>query len=575
MLKEINKIFKILEKKRKQQFKLLVILMFFCVIVETIGISSMIPLISYFTGAEILLPFNLDLSLIPLKFGFTEDHTLNFILIFIVAIFLFKNMYVAFYHWIESKYAYRVRFGLGVRLFRHYLYSPYLFHLSNNSSSLMSKIIQETSVYGHALIHLSTLITEILVIIGLTTFLFIIKPLETSIVVSIGFITSLVFYIIFRNIITRLGKKREIAQRYSYKSLQQGLGAIKDVIFYKVQKSFINIFRTHSDDMAEVIFKIHFLQRLPRIWLEIIAVIVMACVIFLLASQRHDIGSILATVGLFLLVALRIIPSINRILTSVQSLKFSEPALDAILKDLEKPNLIKTYQRENINDEFNFQKEIKFNGVTFEYKKNGKKILQNINLTIKKNEFVGIIGETGAGKSTFVDMLIGLIEPTSGTITVDGKDINDNLYSWKKNLGYVPQNFYLLDDSIKNNIAFGSNESEITKTRIESSINKSQLTDFVNNLDKGFESNIGELGVNISGGEKQRIAIARSLYNEPNILIFDEATSSLDLDTERKILNTLVQFKKIKTVLIISHRDSSLKICDKIFKIQNKEIKEI
>ena len=209
------------------------------------------------------------------------------------------------------------------------------------------------------------------------------------------------------------------------------------------------------------------------------------------------------------------------------------------------------------------------------YSKLDKLVLKNASLTIKKNEFVGIIGETGTGKSTLVDLLIGLLSPSKGTITVDGKNINNNLESWKEKLGYVQQNTYLLDESIKNNVAFGYKENQFDIAKIENSIEKAQLIKFVNNLKNGLDSNVGEHGVKISGGEKQRIAIARALYNDPDILILDEATSSLDLDTEAKILETLVKFKKNKTMIFITHRTSSLGYCDKVFKIENNEIKEI
>ena len=196
-------------------------------------------------------------------------------------------------------------------------------------------------------------------------------------------------------------------------------------------------------------------------------------------------------------------------------------------------------------------------------------------LTLKKNEFIGIIGETGTGKSTFVDLFIGLLLPSAGTITVDGKNINNNLNGWKAKLGYVPQNFYLLDESIKNNVAFGYKEKELNITKVANSVEKSQLTKFVNELKNRLLSNVGERGVKISGGEKQRLGIARALYNDPDILLFDEATSALDLETEKKILETLIKIKKNKTIIFVTHRISSLSYCDRIFKIENKEIKEI
>ena len=577
MLKNIKKIFEILDNKKKKQFKILVILMFFSMLLETIGISSMIPLIGYFTSENILLPFNLNLNQTLLNSGIPEKNILNFILIFIIIIFTIKNIYIGLYSWLESKFGYKVRFDLGIRLFKNYLHSPYLFHLSNNSSNLITNIVQECAMYGYALIALSTLLTEIFIIIGLIIFLLIIKPSETLVVIFVGFIASFTFYFGLKNIVSRLGKKRELAEKRKMKSLQQGLGAIKDIIFYKAQRNFINHFRSNSEDVAEVGFKMHFLQKLPKIWFEIVTIFIMISVIFLLSSKGTESNAIMATIGLFLLVSIRIIPSINRILTALQNLKFSEAAIDNLSSELKLENLkqIKIDEEEKTDNTIKFQNEIKFNDVSFKYPKSNKPILKKVNLTIKKNEFIGIIGETGVGKSTFVDLLLGLMTLDSGSITVDGKDINKNLNSWKRHLGYVPQNFYLLDESIKNNIAFGHEENKISKLIVENTIHKSQLTNFIKKLKDGLESKMGERGVKISGGEKQRIAIARALYNDPDILVFDEATSSLDLETEKKVLETLNQFKKKKTVIIITHRTSSLKICDKVFRIQNEEIKEI
>jgi ATP-binding cassette subfamily B protein len=284
-----------------------------------------------------------------------------------------------------------------------------------------------------------------------------------------------------------------------------------------------------------------------------------------------------ATVSIFLVVSIRIIPSVNRIITSLQNIKYFDASLDSLLTDLEPTNLklVAINKINESNNKIDFQKEIRFNNVFFNYSKLDKPVLENASLTIKKNEFVGIIGETGTGKSTLVDLLIGLLSPSKGTITVDGKNINNNLESWKEKLGYVQQNTYLLDESIKNNVAFGYKENQFDIAKIENSIEKAQLIKFVNNLKNGLDSYVGEHGVKISGGEKQRIAIARALYNDPDILILDEATSSLDLDTEAKILETLVKFKKNKTMIFITHRTSSLGYCDRVFKIENNEIKEI
>ena len=573
MFKNINKILEILDNKKKKEFKILVLLMFFAMILETIGISSMIPLINYFTNENILSSYNINLNQLLLEFGIPKKNILNFILIFIITIFLIKNLYVGLYGWLESRFAYKVRFDLGARLFNKYLNSPYLFHIENSSSNLTTKIVHETAIYGTALIHLSIFLTEILVILGIIIFLLIIRPSETLILILIAFIVSSTFYLVLRKIILRLGQRRELAQKVQMKSLQQGLGAIKDVIIYKVQKSFADIFHSDSNNMATVAFKMHFLQKLPRIWFELTTITLITFIIFVLSLQKLETGAIMATIGIFLISSLKIIPSINRILVSLQSIKFSEPSFNSLLADLNQKNLEKIKINHKGDNKIEFKKEIKFDNVCFRYPKSHNLVLKNINLTIKKNEFVGIIGETGTGKSTLADLLIGLIEPETGMITVDGNNVSKNLYFWKKNVGYVSQNLYLLDDSIKSNIAFGYKENEVSLLKVENSINNSQLSKFVNNLKNGLETKVGERGVKISGGERQRIGIARALYNDPEILVFDEATSNLDLGTESKILETLLKLKMKKTIIFITHRQSSLSICDRVFKIENNEIK--
>lgn len=574
MYNNLKKIFKILNKNQIKKFKILVILMFFAMLLETIGIGSMIPLINYFTNENVLLSHNINLDQFFLNFGIEEKNILNFILILIITIFLIKNLYMCLYGWLESKFAYKVRYDLGTRLFDKYLNSPYLFHVENSSSNLTTKIVHETAIYGSALVHVSALLTEILVILGIIIFLFIIRPVETLIIIVIGFFTSLTFYLVLEKIISNLGKEREMVQRLQMKSLQQGLGAIKDIIIYKVQKTFINIFHTDSNNMAGVGFKMYFLQKLPRIWFELVTITLITFIIFFLSIQKLETSAIMATIGIFLISSIRIIPSTNRILTCLQNIKFSEPTFNSLLSDLNQINLKKLETNYKEDKKVKFEKEIKFNNVCFNYPKIHKPVFKNINLTIKKNEFVGIIGETGAGKSTFVDLLIGLIEPKAGSITVDGNDINqDESYFWRNNLGYVPQNLYLLDDSIKKNIAFGCRENEISNSKIENSISKSQLLKFIDGLKNGLDTKVGERGVKISGGERQRIGIARALYNDPEILVFDEATSALDLDTESKILETLSKFKMEKTIIFITHRKFSLSICDRIFKIENNEIK--
>ena len=546
--------------------------MIVAMIFETIGIGSLLPLISYFTNENLLIS-EIQILNFTTKFKVLENmNSLNLILFFIVVIYFFKNIYLVFYGWLESKFAYDVRFNLGVRLFQKYLNNNYMFHIQNNSSVLMHKIMNETSYYGNAIISLSALITESLILLGIIFFLFILKPFETSLVLIIGFILSLIFYLGIKNMTTKIGKKREIAQKLTMKSLMQGLGAVKDIIINNTQNNFVKIFNDNSVNSSKATYKIHFLQRLPRVWFELTTILIIVIVIFSLASKSIETNSIIATIGIFLVASLRIIPSINRILNALQSIRFSEPAINNISKDLE-DNLSLRNEKNNLeNKNLEFKSEITFKNIKFSYPNTEQAVLDNLNFTIKKNQFVGIIGETGAGKSTLVDIFMGLLKPESGKIFLDGKNIYENIKSWKRKLGYVPQNLYLIDDTIKKNIAFGLNENDISEKKIFQSIEKSQLKKFINNLENGIISVVGERGIKISGGERQRIGIARALYNDPEIIVFDEATSALDIETERKLLDTLLELKKTKTIIFITHRTGNLSVFDQVYKLDKNKI---
>lgn len=574
MLNNFKKIYKVLDSNKKKQFNLLILLMFFAAIFETVGIGSMLPLITYFTNENFLISSNIYSNFFSDTSSLEGQKLLNIILISILVIYLIKNFYMILYGWLESKFAYEVRFNLGVRLFKKYLNNKYLFHIENNSSILMHKIMTETSFYGNALISLSALITESLIMFSIICFLIFIKPLETLIIVGIGFFLSLVFYFAIKNLVSKLGKKREFAQKSTMKSLNQGLGAIKDVMIYKVQDHFIKTFDTNSSNSANASYKMYFLQKLPRIWFEIMTISIITFVIFFLSLKAIETSSIMATIGVFLIATIRIIPSINRILNSIQSIRFSRPAIDNISGDLENNKDTQNQIPDDKKKLYSFKSDITFKNVTFKYPNTEKNTLDKLNFSIKKNQFVGIIGETGAGKSTLVDLLMGLLKPEKGEITLDKKNINESLTSWRNKLGYVPQNLYLIDDTIKKNIAFGLDDNSISEDKVINAVNKSQLKKFVNNLEKGVNSIVGERGIKISGGERQRIGIARALYNDPEIIIFDEATSALDIETEKKLFDILLELKKTKTIIFITHRTANLNICDQIFKLEKNTIKE-
>ena len=568
MFKNIIKIIKILDTNQRTFFKYLIFLMLIAMILETVGIASLIPLINLFSEGNLLSNYNIEIYLKSLNIDIKDN--INIFLIFILFFFILKNIFLVFFYYIDSKFIYKVRFDLGVSLFKEYLYRDYLFHVRNNSAKLKEKITAQTSVFGGALSGLSQIICEGLIIFGLLSFLFLIKPLETLIILLTGLFLSLFFYLILRSKIYILGKKRVIFQSALIKTMTEGFDAIKDIMIFKSQKEFINNLREDSKNLAKAGYTMSFINRLPKIWFEISLIILLTVLIFIIGEKNEDYGSIIATVGIFLITALRILPSSNKILQAFQQIKFSESTLDSLEQDLKEKDL-KPLKNSNKENEIFFQNKIEFKQVNFNYDGSKINILNHINFQINKNEFIGIIGETGSGKSTLIDLLTGLIKPVSGSIEVDGNSISKNPNSWIEKIGYVPQNVYLTDDTIEKNISFGY-DKDLSNEEMEKTIKNAQLTKFIASLKNGIKTKVGERAVKISGGERQRIGIARALYRNPDILLFDEATSALDIETENSFFNTLNSLKKKKTIIFITHRRNTLDFFDQVFLIKNNSL---
>ena len=326
-------------------------------------------------------------------------------------------------------------------------------------------------------------------------------------------------------------------------------------------------------EVSELGYKMAFINRMPKIWFEMVSIIIISFIIIYSTLQNDNTISILGTLGIFFLSALKIIPSVNKILVALQSMKDSETAVTCLSNDIKLFQDQKTVSKENKKlEKLNLKKNIIFKNIGFKFNSENEEILKNINFEIKKKEFIAIIGKTGSGKTTFLNLLMGLLKPTTGQITIDEQDIHKNIEGWRSNLGFVPQNISLLDDTLKKNIAYGLPDNLISESNIKKSIELSQLSTFLQNNKDQLDMSIGESGVKISGGQKQRVAIARALYNNPEILIFDEPTSSLDPNTTRKLFDTLKQLNNEKTIILVSHDIRDFSIFDKVYEIKNQSI---
>ncbi len=565
-----SKLKTILSKKQLTYFYFFIFLSLIVMILETIGIGLVIPFIQVFINdgihpklIEILNTFNI----------FPETKAdLIFILIMILAIvYTFKASFLTYVSYIQLKYLADLRISLTNRLYSIYLNKPFKFHLNNNSSNLIRNV-NEIELVVYVLKSLILLISETLVFLGISVFVIFYEPLGSLVVIT--FLGSF-GYLFFRKVQIKAkswGETRQIHAGLSLKYLQDGFGSIKDIKILQRSSEFIKVFTNNNKILNTCEIKQNFVDSLPRLWLEWLAILGFILLILLMIFQGKELSYIVPLLGLFAAAAFRIMPSLTRIMNAIQGMLYDHAVFNVALTEFQKENLQNNYSRKKLGN-ISLEKEIELKNIDFKYSNTGPVILKNINLNIDKGTTVGLIGESGIGKTTLINIILGLLNPSSGTIKVDGTSIFENTESWQNQIGYVPQNIYLTDDTIRKNIAFALPEEKIDKDAINKAVKNAQLDSLINSLDKGVETKVGESGDRISGGQRQRIAIARALYSNPKILILDECTNSLDLETEKQIINEVNALKGKKTIIMITHRLSTLKNCDYIYEIDKEGLK--
>ena len=570
-MKSYQNIYSILNKSEKKNFKLLILMMFFAMILETIGIASILPVINLLTNKTTNIFFINDSF-------FNGLNERNLILLFssvILFIYLIKNIYLMYYYFLESKFSYNVRFNLGARLFNHYLSRPFSFHLDIHSSKLITKITQETTLAGNAIMQLSILVTEALIASGIIFLLLVIKPTETVIIIILIILFGSLFYFFSKKRSLIYGSKLVEFQKSKMKILNESLNSIKEIILFKAKNYFSLKFQKKSNEVSEYGYKMSFINRLPKIYFEIVVLLMVVSIIIISKYNNEDTLSTIGTLSIFLISSLKIIPSLNKIVTSLQGIKYSQAAIESLKKDVDDIKNFISDKNDNRNLTNKKFERLTLKELSFSYNFKDEKVLEKINLDISSGEFIAVIGKTGVGKSTFLNLLTGILEPTEGDILINDKSIKGNHENLRNLIGFVPQNIYLFDDTIKKNIAFGVQEENISNEKILKSSTLAQLTKFISKLENNFEFNIGENASKVSGGQKQRIAIARALYNDPPILILDEPTSSLDKETTKEIHQYLKILSKNKTIIMVSHKIDDNSLFSKIFEIKDKSITEL
>tara|TARA_B100001123_G_C15317770_1_gene1026765 strand:+ start:1177 stop:2949 length:1773 start_codon:yes stop_codon:yes gene_type:complete len=571
-----KKFFNLLSNGHKKMCIIFVFLLLAGMFFETLGVGLVVPLIILITEpsffeqypiiSEIILFFSpLNWFSIESKINSNQFQLITGGMILATIFYFIKNTFLTFLTWLKFKFVNNIDIYWTQKIFKGYLQQPYIFHVNNNSAFLI-RDINQCRVASRGVEIGVELISEILVLIGITTLLLVIERTGSLLIILFLGLSSFGYYYFSKKHLFNWGKEGQYLHGKILQLMQQSFGGIKDIKILGKEKVFSNQLILSKKDENDLIVKNSILRAIPKLWLEFLLLVSLLGLIFTMLLNNITIETLIPTLGLFAAAAFRTMPSINRILGNSQVLRHNLHAMNNVYNNLSK--LSKTTEEIN-QTKVKFEKNIKLKNVGFKYSNNDDIALKNTNIEISFGEVVGIIGGSGAGKSTLLDIILGLLEPQNGEITVDNFNIKENIRGWQDQIGYVPQNVYFLDDSIKNNIALGLEKEKIDENQVMKALKSAQIYDYVSGLPQGINTTIKEHGARLSGGQRQRIGIARALYRNPSVLVLDEATNALDEETEKGIVNSITKLKGLKTVIIVTHRISTVRNCDKIYKLND------
>ena len=564
MISSIKKISELVSKRQSRGLILLTFLLFIGMIFEIIGLGIIIPLLEAIVDPEKIKNtinnfFNNDLIL-----NITNKQLIYYLLIIVVVIYFVKSSFLILLSYFQNKIIVNLNTYLSTNLFSKYLNQDYESFISNHSSFYTKNIQVEISNIINLCSALITIIIEFFLILSVIITLIFIEPLGAFLISSFFLSFAFIYSISTKSILKSWSMKMQKIQANISKKIIDGFGGFKEFKVLNKNRYVVELFSNTLHDKAKIQSKYLTLQQTPRHLLELVSILGLIGFIFFLLINEINIASIITIIGVFVAATFRMIPSLNRLVGAIQHLKHDKISLDLIYNEFNRVNKFEIHQIESLK-RIKFIDEIQIKSMNLSYGQ--KEIFKDFNLSIKKGSKIGIMGPSGSGKSSFVNVLLGIITPNSGSILVDKHNIEKRMNSWRNSIGYVPQDIFLTDDTIENNIALGVSNQEIDKHRVLECIKLAELDAYIESTSQGIKTLIGERGVKMSGGQKQRIGIARALYNNPDILIFDEATSALDEKTEELVMNTIYNLDKNITSILISHRESTLNRCDKIIRI--------
>lgn len=569
MLKKINYV---LDRRQKINLLILLLIIFVGAFVELLGVSSILPVVNVATSPE-TIEQTWYLSWLKQILGLQDAGQMLVVLsVILIIIYIFKNIYVTMMYNMQYSFIFGNQKKLAVKLMDCYMHQDYLFHVSKNVAELQRNVTSDVNGFFTVVLNFLQFLAEISVCIVIVLYLLMQDFVTTMAVAILLFVFVGLFAGLFKKILGEKGRKNREVNVQVTKWILQSFSGIKEIKVINAEDFFIYNYNKYYSQFATLQRQQSMLTFVPRPVMETVCICgLLIAVILKLTIDSSDIASFIPTLSVFAIAAFRMLPSFNRITGYLGGIMFSKPSIDAIYQDLKEVEQLQRHRESIEKNEENMPltKLIQMNQVSFKYPESDKWILKNADIEIKKNSSVAFVGASGAGKTTAADLILGLLEPTEGRILVDGTDIRTNMAAWHEKIGYIPQTIYLMDDTIRANIAFGIDEADINEAGIYNAIKEAQLDEFIAQLPDGIETEIGDRGVKLSGGQRQRIGIARALYRNPEVLVLDEATSALDNDTEKEVMEAIDSLHGTRTLIVIAHRLSTIQNCDEIYEVGN------
>lgn len=571
MIKKLNYIF---STKDKIKIVLLTIMILAGSILELLAISLFSPFIDGIMDRNAMLE-NMIMACIYRFFSFERyEYFLAVLAGSIIAIYIIKNIYIIIEKNTIYRFAYRIQRSISTKLLKSYMKEPYTFHLNKNIAVLQRSMQEDTDQFAKAILHFMEMAAEACVCIVLGIYLFIVSKSITIVIAGLLVVCLAIFSYVNKKYSRKWGEQGQEYKAKIYQWMNQSLSGIKEIKILDRSETFINNYDNYMQKYVRVLRLNRLIGIMPKYIIEMVCMTgLLSAVLVKMFFGQKELSEFVPQLAIFAVAAFRLLPSVGRINEHLSAVIFATPSIDLIyhdLKEIEDLRVEETPKDEN----WHFEHEIEVKSVTYAYPEGEGNVIENACFQICKGEIVAFVGTSGAGKSTMVDVLLGLLPPQHGKIRVDGMDIYKNLRTWQKEIGYIPQTIYLSDDSIRSNVAFGIEEEKIDEQAVIAALKQAQLYDFVDTLPEGLDTCVGDRGIRLSGGQRQRIGIARALYHNPEILVLDEATSALDNDTEAAVMEAIDCLKGQKTIIIIAHRLTTVKNADTIYEVKDGKVEK-